>query len=45
MVLVRKLKTLFRLRKKSTRVMLHEVLLEQAIRRHPAKGVRHGLHD
>lgn len=45
MVLVQKLKKLFRVRKKSAKVILHEVLLEQAIRRHPAKGVRHGLHD
>jgi hypothetical protein len=46
-MLLTKLKRLIRKRKerKTKALVLKNILLEQAMHRHPAKGVRHGIHD
>lgn len=46
-MLITKLKNLVRKRakKKASKIIMQEVMLELSIRRHPAKGVRHGIHD
>jgi hypothetical protein len=46
-MLLTRLRNIVRKRKerKTKALVLQNILLEQSMRRHPAKGVRHGIHD